>query len=152
MIIVADTSAVLALLDADDRHHVELRSVWEENPSAWVLPWAVLPEIDYLARRYLGARAARLLMRDIATGGLTVEHGEPADIRRATHLDEKYADLDLGLVDGVVAAVAERLGAAAIATLDVRHFGAITIDGNPRLLPRDLADATLRDHRRLENP
>jgi len=29
-------------------------------------------------------------------------------------------------------------GAAAIATLDLRHFGAVTIAGAPRLLPRDL--------------
>jgi len=34
--------------------------------------------------------------------------------------------------------VAERLAADAIATLDVRHFGAFPIRGNPRLLPRDL--------------
>jgi len=42
------------------------------------------------------------------------------------------------LQDGIVIAVAERLGAKAIATLDVRHFGAVQIRGNPRLLPRDL--------------
>jgi hypothetical protein len=41
-------------------------------------------------------------------------------------------------VDGVVISVAERLGADAIATLDVRHFGAVRIKGAPALLPRDL--------------
>jgi hypothetical protein len=41
-------------------------------------------------------------------------------------------------VDAVVIATATRLEARAIATLDLRHFGAITIPGNPRLLPRDL--------------
>jgi hypothetical protein len=46
--------------------------------------------------------------------------------------------LRLGLVDGVVLAVAERLAAAAIATLDLRRFGAVSIKGQPRLLPRDL--------------
>jgi hypothetical protein len=29
------------------------------------------------------------------------------------------------------------LGAAAIATLDLRHFGAMRINGTPALLPRD---------------
>jgi hypothetical protein len=38
----------------------------------------------------------------------------------------------------VVIAVAERLGAEAIATLDLRHFAAVEIQGSPRLLPRDL--------------
>ena len=40
-------------------------------------------------------------------------------------------------MDAVVIAVAERLKAEAIATLDLKHFGAVRIAGNPRLLPRD---------------
>ena len=43
----------------------------------------------------------------------------------------------MGLVDAVVMATAERLGARAIATLDLRHFAAVAILGNPILLPRD---------------
>ncbi|MBR9988979.1 MAG: PIN domain-containing protein, partial [Gemmatimonadetes bacterium] len=95
MIIVADTSAVLALLDADDRHHKALRDLWEADPSAWVLPWAILPEIDYLARRYLGVATARLFLRDLSSSGFTVEYGEPDDVRRAEELDRRYADLGL---------------------------------------------------------
>jgi len=38
----------------------------------------------------------------------------------------------------MVIAAAERLKAEAIATLDLRHFSAVSIKGNPRLLPRDL--------------
>jgi hypothetical protein len=34
--------------------------------------------------------------------------------------------------------MAERLGAKAIATLDLRHFGAVRIKGSPGLYPRDL--------------
>jgi hypothetical protein len=35
-------------------------------------------------------------------------------------------------------AVAERRRADAIATLDLRHFGAVTLRGRPRLVPRDI--------------
>lgn len=35
-------------------------------------------------------------------------------------------------------AMAERRGARAIATLDLRDFGAGRIAGNPKLFPRDL--------------
>ena len=35
-------------------------------------------------------------------------------------------------------AVAERLEATAIATLDVRDFGAVKLKGEPKLYPRDL--------------
>jgi predicted nucleic acid-binding protein len=48
---------------------------------------------------------------------------------RAAKLDTQYRDLGLRLVDGVVAAVAERLRASGIATLDVRHFGALELAG-----------------------
>ena len=34
-------------------------------------------------------------------------------------------------------AIAARRRATAIATLDVRHFGAVKIAGAPKLLPRD---------------
>lgn len=50
----------------------------------------------------------------------------------------RHPSLRLGLVDAVVIAVAERLEAEAIATLDLRDFGAVDIKGSPRLLPRDL--------------
>jgi len=43
------------------------------------------------------------------------------------------------MADGVVIAMAERLGARAIATLDLRHFGAVGIRGGPELYPRDPA-------------
>jgi predicted nucleic acid-binding protein len=44
------------------------------------------------------------------------------DVDRMVELVEKYADFPLGAVDASVIAIAERLGADAIATLDRRHF------------------------------
>jgi len=137
-VIVADTSAVIALLNADDRQHEVVRELWEADPDAWVLPWAILPEVDYLARRHLGVYVARLFLSDVAQGGFAVEHSHPSDLIRAHDLDTRYADLDLGFVDGVVAAVAERLGASAIATLDLRDLGGLDLVGRPKLYPRDL--------------
>lgn len=137
MTVIADTSAILALIDAGDRHHDAIREQWARDPDGWVVPWAVVPEIDYLLRRHVGPETARLFMRDMRDGAFAVEYGEVSDMTRATELDEQYADLGIGLVDGVVAAVAERLRASAIATLDVRHFGALRLAGTPALLPRD---------------
>lgn len=80
-------------------------------------------------------RARRLFGDDLAAGAFRVEWGAPADLERAAELDRRYAKLRLGVVDAVVMAVAERLGADAIATLDRRHFGAVTLRGSPRLVP-----------------
>ena len=101
------------------------------------IPWAVIPEAEYLIASHLGARAQEAFVADLASGSFTVEWGEPEDLERARDLGRKHRALRLGLVDGVVMAVAERLGAEAIATLDLRHFGAVAVKGEPRLLPRD---------------
>ncbi|MEQ9398165.1 MAG: PIN domain-containing protein [Longimicrobiales bacterium] len=135
---VADTGAVLALIDASDRYHTTLRDRFLADPGAWVLPWAVLPEVDYLVGRHLGSDVARAFRADLAAGLWTVEWDGGADLARAAELDAGYPDLELGLVDTLVMAVAERLGAEAIATLDVRDFGAVTLRGGPALWPRDL--------------
>lgn len=136
--IVADTGAVLALLDADDRHHAALRAVFDEQPGAWRIPWAVLPEVDYLAATQLGSRVALAFIEDLAEGHYIVEWGHESDIIRARELCTKYRDLQIGLVDAVVIAIAERRDAHAIATLDLRDFGAVKIRGKPKLIPRDL--------------
>jgi predicted nucleic acid-binding protein len=94
--------------------------------------------VDYLATRYLGHSVARLFIRDVADGLIAVEQGELGDIVRAAELEARYASLNLGLVDGVVAAVAERTHAEAIVTLDLRDFGPLKLKGGPKLFPRDL--------------
>jgi len=137
-VIVADTGAVVALLDAGDRHHRALRRQFEAAPSAWLLPWAILPEVDYLASTRLGPAVALAFEADLADGAFAIEWGEPADLVRAVALGRRHRGLRLGLVDTVVMAVAERVGAEAIATLDLRHFAAVTLHGSPRLVPRDL--------------
>ncbi len=136
--IVADTGAILALIDADDRHHLALRRLFEKDPEAWVLPWAVLPEVDYLLATHVGVRAEAAFLADLAASVFRVEWGEDGDLARAQELSRRYRGLKLGLADGVVIAVAERLESDAIATLDLRRFGAVAIHGRPRLLPRDL--------------
>lgn len=47
------------------------------------------------------------------------------DYSRIGELRHEYLDLRLGIVDGSVIAVAERLGETTIATLDRRHFTVI---------------------------
>ncbi len=135
--IVVDTGVVVALVDADDRWHPAARTLFEADPAGWVLPWAILPEVDYLLGAHVGRKAQAAFHDDLAKGAFLVEWGRHEDLIRARDLHRKYARLHLGLVDGVVAATAERLGARAIATLDVRHFGALVLRGRPRLLPRD---------------
>ena len=136
--IVADTGAVIALIDADDRHHAPLRELFESKPEAWVLPWAILPEVDYLLAAHVGRRAEEAFLADLAAGALAVEWGDEADLTEAHRICRRHKALALGLVDAVVMTIAERLRPEAIATLDLRHFEAVPIRGTPKLFPRDL--------------
>jgi hypothetical protein len=133
--IVVDTGGLLALLDADDRHHDEVRVLFDEEGERWVLPWAILPEVDYLASTRLGAHVAKAFVEDLKDGLFRIDAHVTKDLPRAVELLRKYASLKLGLVDTVVMAQAERLAAEAILTLDRRHFRAVKLAGAPRLLP-----------------
>lgn len=103
-----------------------------------MLPWAILPEVDYLLAEHVSARTQQLFVADLASGAYIVEWGDERDLRRAHEIETRHKALRMGLVDAVVMAMAERLRCAAIATLDVRHFGAVSLKGHPKLVPRDL--------------
>jgi predicted nucleic acid-binding protein len=137
-VIVADTGAVVALLDRRDRHHDAIRALFTADPDAWVIPWAVLPEVDYLASTRLGPRVHALWLADLAAGVFAVRWGSDDDLRAAHAIAEAHRSLGLGLVDAVVMAIAERLRAD-IATLDLRDFGPVRLKHAPKLLPRDTA-------------
>jgi predicted nucleic acid-binding protein len=136
-VIVVDTGAVIALVDADDRQHGTLLQLFQASGDRWVYPWAILPEVDYLLATRVGRRAQAAFLADLASGAFRVAWGEDDDLVRARELESRHAKLGLGLVDGAVIAVAERLKASAIATLDLRHFGPVRIKGDLKLLPRD---------------
>ena len=104
--IVVDTSAILALMDSRNPHREVLQSALRADPDGWVVPWAVLPELDYMVTRRLGRTAAGMLRADLAEGRFPIEWGGTPDLRRALELDRTYQDLSLGLVDCIVMAVA----------------------------------------------
>lgn len=135
--IVVDTGGLIALLDADDKHHEAVLASFETDGDEWVLPWAILPEVDYLAATRLGDRVARAFAEDLGSGVFHVEGLGPRDLAGAWALMKRYPRLPFGLVDAVVMVQAERLKARAIVTLDARHFRAVKLAGNPKLIPLD---------------
>lgn len=137
MIVVADSSAMFALLDTGDQNHRRVANAYEKHEAGWLIPSATLPEIDYLLSVRLGVASANDWFHDLTSGAFIIVWNEPHDLHAAWKLHRQYASLNLGLVDALVMATAERLHADAIATLDLRHFGAVRLAGGPRLLPRD---------------
>ena len=94
---VADTGAIVALIDRSDRHHRTLRRVYENDPTAWVLPWAVLPEVDYLVGAHVSARAQEAFLSDLAEGTFTVSWGDEGDLDEARRLTKASPSVTNGL-------------------------------------------------------
>lgn len=116
-----------------------VRGVLEAEPGRIVVPATVTAEADHLIRRRFGGAAARRLLDDLADGRFAVESLTRDEHRLARDLDERYADLGLGLADASILVIAHRLGTTRILTFDHRHFRAVrALDGRAlTVLPAD---------------
>ena len=109
------------------------------------MPLPVLTETDHMIRRRVGVRSARRFLAAVAAGGHEIAYMSPALLRRAVEIDERYADLDLGLADTSVMAVAEHQELP-IFTFDFADFRATESASGPWRLLVDEAqlEAALR--------
>lgn len=139
MTLVADTGALYALYDADDEHHEAVATAVEGETGPIIVPMAVLGELDYLLREFLGVDAELDFLGSVLDGAFVLEAITEGDVRRCREILEQYRDLDPGLVDAAVMATAERFRTERILTVDQRDFRiVVSRRGEPfRLLPAD---------------
>jgi predicted nucleic acid-binding protein len=131
--IIADTGGLLRALAraADGRPSFPEYQTALTSASLVIVPGLVLAEVDYFLRNERAAM--RKLIAEIFDPGTRYEYEppRPSDLVRALELDAKFKDLNLGLVDGTVAALAERRQVYRVLTTDRRDFTTIRI--GPRL-------------------
>lgn len=85
------------------------------------MPDPVAVEVDHVVRDRVGLAQARLFLRSLTIGDHSLAFLTPSLLRRAVELDQQYADLDLGLVDASVMALAEH-HELPVLTFDFAHF------------------------------
>jgi predicted nucleic acid-binding protein len=110
---------------ADDAHYhecVELFTGLHLAGRRLLVPGTVIAEVGYLLARNANPRVEALFLDAVADGDFELTDLVAADARRAASLVRTYSDLPLGTTDATVVAIAERLGATEVATLDRRHF------------------------------
>jgi uncharacterized protein len=88
-----------------------------------IVPVPVAGEVDQLIRARAGAAPARAFLGSLAAGDHLVVYLSPGLLRRAQEIDAMFADLNLGLADASIMALAERDGLP-ILTFDFRDFRA----------------------------
>lgn len=126
---VVDAGPLYAAADADDRDHDAALVALARSDLRLVVPALVVAEATYFVGRRLGAAAEGRFLRGI--GALDVEGPTAEDLARMGELVEQYADFPLGGTDASVIALAERIDARVVLTLDRRHFAAVA----PRHVP-----------------
>lgn len=126
--LIADTGLLRAIAKRPDG-----RPSWPAHSRALaaasrvVVPAAVLVEVDYFLRA--NRPAMRQLVDELfdPTTTLDFQPTTEDDVARAMEIDQKFHGLEIGIVDGVVAAVAERLRIYRVLTIDLEDFGALRV-------------------------
>ncbi|WP_280346104.1 PIN domain-containing protein [Nocardia abscessus] len=147
MIVVADTSGILALFNRSDPEHFAVRRAADSAGAIVVSPLA-LTEVHHVASVRAGREVAdgilALIADRVASTRLVISSVDAAQLHAAVDIRKKYGDLnlDLDLVDAVCVALADEFDTDAILTLDRRDFRTLRPLGRYsafRILPDDLS-------------
>ena len=120
---MADTGPLVAAANRRDRAHGLAAALVTELGRDLVVPLPVAVETDQLLRARVNPVAARSFLSALVDGEHAVSYLNSGLIRRAVEIDRRFAELDLGLTDAAVMAVAEHQ-ALPILTFDFDHFRA----------------------------
>lgn len=144
MIVIGDTSGLVAAFNTDDPEHAAARSAFLAA-SATVISPLVFAEIEHILTRNKNRSAAHavqdwLLQQERSTR-VFVPEVSAAALREARKVQSRYAELRLDLADSVNVVLAARYETDAVLTLDRRDFRAIRpLTGHAafRVLPDDM--------------
>lgn len=144
MIIVADTSGIIAASDRNAAESAACRDVLQEAGTVIVSP-LVLAEVDHLAKARFGSLARTTIIDFVIAQARQLRFQIPETsieiLDTARMVQKQYPSLDLDLADAVNVGLAAQYRTDAILTLDRRDFRAmrpLTVHEWFRLLPDDL--------------
>jgi predicted nucleic acid-binding protein len=126
-----DSSAILALLDADDADHARAKAVARQMASER-RPSFITNYIEAEAHALLVRKLGRVIAREwLLAGGLPVVRALPEEEQRAKELLARYADKDWTLCDAVSFALldARRIRRAFTFDHHFRQYGRIEVLG-----------------------
>jgi len=138
-VVICDTSGLFAAFVQNEAHHAAAaESLGRARPPRVVSPY-VVAELDYLLRTRGGAPAARAALDRLTGGAYTLPCLDASELRQSLGIDQRYADLGIGIVDASLVVLAARYNTRDLLTFDERHFRKVTpIQGGAfRLLPLD---------------
>lgn len=139
-VVIADTSALIAFFNADDKHHESTRAVIAATGHLVVSP-CILAELDYLLATRKGPNMSNPIMGYIASRVASGRWEVPGigPLLLAAHaVMQDYPSI--GFADATNVVLAREYRTNAIATFDWKHFRMIrplTPHDSFRMLPED---------------
>jgi uncharacterized protein len=129
--IIADTSALLALFNRGDEAHRSVAGFLATNDESLVVSPFVVAELDYLLATRIGVDAELLVLRELAGGAYDLPALDAEDLRSCADVIHKYADQNVRVADASITVLAKRYNTTSVLTLDHRHFGVLrSLDGD----------------------
>lgn len=144
MIVVADTSGIIAASDRNARESAACQEILQQAGTVIISP-LVLTEVDHLAKARFGSHARNAIIDFVISQARETRFQIPETgieiLDTARLVQKQYASLDLGLADAVNVALAAQYRTDVMLTLDRRDFRAVrplTRQKWFRLLPDDI--------------
>ncbi|MEZ0068326.1 putative nucleic acid-binding protein [Streptacidiphilus sp. MAP12-20] len=140
---IVDSSALVSAFNVNEAEHEVCREALKRIGHAVISPM-VLAEVDYLLMTGISEQASQAALRYIADKVAVGRFEVPevgAHLHAAHAVGQNYISFPLGLTDAMNVVLAREFRTDAIATLDRKHFRAVTpLTGHSafRLLPDDL--------------
>jgi len=132
--VILDTGPVVGLLsEADEHHAASVAAIGASGRKGRKLctTWEVVSEAYTLFRTRIApgrsAEASLIVLRWAQESGLELLPTEDSDHQRAAAILERYSQLRLSYVDALLLAIADRHRIEELITVDLRHFGAVTL-------------------------
>lgn len=117
--VLVDASALVALLDRDDRAHGACVDALAGIREMLMTVWPALTEAMYLLNDH--PRAVEALHEMVEDGVMALANLDESDLPRMKELMRKYRDTPMDFADAALVRVAERERLNRIVTFD-RHF------------------------------
>jgi len=131
-VIIVDTSALLAMHDPREKSHLELRKIAQSRKQELIISPYVVAESDYMISKANSSEFSLRALNNLLIAPFELVQLTTVDFITATEVMAKYQDLNIGITDASLIALAARFETSKIMTLDRRHFSAMKLlSGKP---------------------
>lgn len=127
---LADTGALLALLDRNDRWHSACVDAFEQLHLPLITSTAVLTELFHLVGD--SVHDVRATWAFICSGAVSVVPIRDTDFSALARLMDKYSDRRMDFADATLVLLAQRQTLNTVFTIDFSDFETYRIDGRKR--------------------